>query len=245
MIKISDLTVRIGTETILNQLNLSIKKNGTYAIIGSSGCGKTTLIHTLSGLIQPTSGQVFIHDEKLQTIRKETGVILQNYGLLEWKTIYKNLSLSLKVRGFTKEETHQRVIDLSTKLGLLEHLHKYPTQLSGGQKQRVALGRSLIYKPDLLLLDEASSALDQITKENIQNLILHLYTQEPFTLVLITHNIEEAVFLGQHIIIMNKGGIHKIIQNPTFSHPKNRASHEFYAMCKTIREELNQVITHE
>ena len=125
---------------------------------------------------------------------------------------------------------------------MLSHIDKYPAQLSGGQKQRVAIARTLVTEPDLLLLDEASSALDEITKEHIQNLILNIYKKNPVTLVFVTHSIEEAVFLGQKIIVMGAGCIRSQIHNPYFGDENLRLKPEFYATCLQVRKSLSEEV---
>ena len=173
------LGVNYGSEIALKNINMDIQKNKTCAIIGPSGCGKTTLLYTLAGLLNPTTGKVLINGEELKGPRKETGVILQNGGLLPWKTAWENVSLGLKVRKLDKSIVNHRVATILKELGILEHKNKYPNQLSGGQKQRVAIARALVLEPDLLLMDEASSALDAINREIIQNLLLKLYKKIP------------------------------------------------------------------
>ncbi|NLY44131.1 MAG: ABC transporter ATP-binding protein [Clostridiaceae bacterium] len=242
MIQVRGLKVKYGNETALSNINLYIPKNSTCAIIGPSGCGKTTLLYALAGLIQPQSGQVLINGEELKSVRKKTGVILQDMGLLPWKKVWNNVALGLKVRGLDKEVIANKVNSILDEMDMLAHKDKYPGQLSGGQKQRVAIARTLVTEPDLLLLDEASSALDEITKEHIQNLILRIYKKNPVTLVMVTHSIEEAVFLGQKIIIMGKGKIEYQVENPCFGDENNRLNSDFYNTCLEVRKKLGAVL---
>jgi NitT/TauT family transport system ATP-binding protein len=240
MINISDLRVRYGRETALDGIQLNIQKNKTCAIIGPSGCGKTTLLYTMAGLISPESGKVLIAGEETRSVRKETGLISQSGGLLPWKTARENVALGLKARGVGKEQITRRVSMILEELGILEHQHKYPSQLSGGQKQRVSIARTLVLEPDLLLMDEASSALDALTREHIQNLILRLYLKNPTTLVLVTHSIEEAVFLGQTIVIMERAAIKQVIENPYFGDEDIRSGPEYYHICQEVRGWLKE-----
>lgn len=240
MIEVKNIDVCYGLEKALDKLSLSIEKNTTCAVIGSSGCGKTTLLYTLAGIIKPTSGNIFIAGEELNGIRKDTGLILQDYGLLPWKTVWDNIAFPLKSRGFKKFEINDKVFHTLKSLGMEEYAKKLPGELSGGQKQRVAIGRTLALEPDLLLMDEASSALDAITKEHIQNLILNIYKEKKVTLVMVTHNIEEAVFLGQKIIVMGDGKINHIIDNPYFGDENLRNNLEFYKVCLEVRKWLNE-----
>lgn len=238
IIDVKNLDVYYGREAAVRQLNLMVKEKETCAIIGPSGCGKTTLLYALAGLIQPTSGEILIRGESLKKPRLETGLILQNYGLLPWKRVRENLIFPLKARGVGKGIADERVDRVLHQLGLIEFQGKYPEELSGGQKQRVAIGRSLVLQPDLLLMDEASSALDAMTKELIQNMVLEITRKNQMTLVFVTHNIEEAVFLGQNILVMKKGTVVRSIENPQYGLENLRNQMSFYETCLQVRSVL-------
>lgn len=238
MISIKGLGVDYGSETALQHIDLAVKKNTTCAIIGPSGCGKTTLLLALIGLILPDRGGIVIHGEPLTGVRRETGIILQNTGLLPWKTVGKNVALGLASGKPGKGETESKVDAILAELDILPHRDKYPAQLSGGQKQRAAIARTLVAKPDVLLLDEASSSLDAITREQTQNLILSLFLKRGMTVVLVTHSIEEAVFLGQKIVVMGKGTIREIIDNPYFGDDSIRLKPDYYRVCMDVRRSL-------
>jgi NitT/TauT family transport system ATP-binding protein len=240
MIDVKGLDVYYGVEAAVRQLDLTVADHATCAIIGPSGCGKTTLLYALAGLIKPAAGRLMIGGQPLTKIRQETGLILQNYGLLPWKKVWDNLAFPLKTRGLEHREIQENVDLVMEQLGLVECRDKYPAELSGGQKQRVAIGRSLVLKPDLLLMDEASSALDAITKEHIQNLVLDVYRKNRMTLVLVTHNIEEAVFLGQKIAVMRNGAVVRIIDNPYFGLEDLRNQMVFYETCLLVRRALDE-----
>ncbi|MFP4017285.1 MAG: ABC transporter ATP-binding protein [Halanaerobiales bacterium] len=245
MIEVSNLSVsyetdQVQSEVAIKDINLRIEKNSTCVIIGPSGCGKTTLIYALAGLLEKDSGRINIFGKEQEGIRKETGLILQNYGLLPWKTVAQNVALGLKIRGESTELINSVVEDVLNKLDVLEYKEKYPSQLSGGQRQRVAIGRALAISPDLLLMDEPSSALDAITKEKLQNLILNIYKENPLTVIAVTHNIAEAVFLGQKIIVMEKSGIKHILDNPHFGDESLREKMEFYEICMEVRKWLEK-----
>ncbi|HWS29274.1 MAG TPA: ABC transporter ATP-binding protein [Clostridia bacterium] len=238
MISIGGLGVRYGSEYALRHVDLEIPQNRTCAIIGPSGCGKTTLLYAMAGLLAPSEGKVFIDGEEQTAVRKETSVILQSTGLLPWKTAFKNVSLGLEARKLDKLIIHEKTASMMKELGIWEHKDKFPTQLSGGQKQRTAIARSLVLEPDLLLMDEASSALDALSREHLQNLILGLYKKKPITMVLITHSIEEAVFLGQSIVIMKRAGIKHILENPYFGDEDIRSKPDYYGICLEVRKWL-------
>ncbi|MFP4661313.1 MAG: ABC transporter ATP-binding protein [Halanaerobiales bacterium] len=245
MIEVDNLSVSYDSdqgqrEVAIKDINLRIEKNSTCAIIGPSGCGKTTLIYALAGLLEKDTGTITIFGKEQEGIRKETGLILQNYGLLPWKTVAQNVALGLKVRGESPELINSVVDDLLLKLDVMEYKDKYPSQLSGGQRQRVAIGRALSISPDLLLMDEPSSALDAITKEKLQNLVLNIYQDNPLTVIAVTHNIAEAVFLGQKIIVMKKSGIKHILDNPHFGDESLREKMDFYEVCLEVRKWLEK-----
>lgn len=245
MIQVRDLNYSYGSDMALSNINLDIEENTTCAIIGPSGCGKTTLLYLLAGLIDHTEGEIYIKNEKVKGSRRETGVILQDYGLLPWKTVWSNIALGLKVRGVAKDQINNEVNGILRELDIQDLKNKYPAQLSGGQKQRVTIARTLVIKPDLLLLDEFTSALDAMTKENIQNLILNIYKKKPLTIVFVTHSIEEAVFLGQKIVIMEKAKIKKIIDNPYFGDIEIRSRVDYYNICLEVRRWLEEGKTYE
>ncbi|NJD03217.1 MAG: ABC transporter ATP-binding protein [Ruminiclostridium sp.] len=238
MIHIKNLQHCYGREVTLKAIDLHIPRNTTCAVIGPSGCGKTTLLYILAGLITPGSGEIHIDGGEVKGIRQATGLILQDLGLLPWKTVWDNAAMGLKARKLDKNTICEKVSAILDELGIAEHKHKFPNQLSGGQKQRVAIARTLVTDPDILLLDEASSGLDAITKENIQNLILKIIKKRSITMVMVTHSIEEAVFLGQRILVMGQAGISSIIENSYFGDEAVRLKPEYYKICLEVRKQL-------
>lgn len=238
MIRIDGLHIAYGEEAAIDGLSLEVEAGTTCAIIGASGCGKTTLLYALAGLVQPDRGQIEIAGRPLAGIRLETSLVLQDLGLLPWKTARQNIAFALSARKFTKLETESRVSSLLASLGIAHCADRFPAELSGGQRQRVAIGRALALEPDLLLLDEPSSALDALTRERIEDLILEAWLKKPVTLVLVTHNIEEAVFLGQKIVVMDQGRIRATIANPNVGRDHLRDDPEFHQICRTVRRAL-------
>lgn len=230
IIKIKGLSVRYKEEIAIDKLSLSIERGKSYAIIGKSGCGKTTLLYTMAGLISNYEGEL--------EIGGETSLILQNLGLFNWFTVYRNISLGLNKSDLSKEEKDKLVNRIINELGLADIKHKYPKELSGGQKQRVAIGRTIINNPEILLLDEATSALDSINKEMIQELLLEIKIEKNITMILVTHNIEEAVFLGEEIIVMKDGRINSIIPNKYFGDKDIRTKNEYMEICNKVRGSL-------
>ncbi|WP_407309284.1 ABC transporter ATP-binding protein [Desulfosporosinus sp. SB140] len=221
--------------------NLNIAPGESLVLIGPSGCGKSTLLYLLSGLLQPSGGEIRIWGEPLKRTRQKTAIILQEYGLFPWLNVEQNVRLGLKVRHQPKRIYQSVVNEMIHKMGLTEVKHHFPSQLSGGQKQRVALARALTLKPDLLLMDEPLSALDALTRERLQKLLLEIWQEQKLTTVLVTHSIEEAVFLGSRILVLKNGRPTQIvgeILNPQVGQNGYRQSSEFFQKASYIRSLL-------
>lgn len=231
-------TFQPAVPEIIDRISIDIKSNTTTAIIGPSGCGKTTLLYLIAGLLPYEEGEIRVNSGMVNGVRKSTGIILQNYGLFPWKTIKQNILLGLKARGVPKEKSIIMLEEIIKELGIESISNQYPADVSGGQKQRAAIARTLVLNPDLLLMDEASSALDALTKETIQDLLLNIFQTRKTTMVFVTHSIEEAVFLGQNIIIMEEGKIKNIIDNKNVGMAEHRRSKVFYETCSMVRSSL-------
>ena len=227
MIELRQITAEYHDQAIIQDLSFTFEANHTYAIIGPSGCGKTTLLYSIARLLLLLKGQLLISSE----IRPS--LILQDLGLFPWKTVEQNVSL-----GINKKRSEQVQVILEEVQ--MSHLKdKYPYQLSGGQKQRTAIARALISQSPILLLDEATSALDAMTKEKIQDLLLEIHLKRQNTMILVTHIIEEAVFLGQTILVMNDRQFKSIIENPYFEDHEMRKSSHYYELYQKVREQLD------
>jgi len=224
----------------LADINFQIEEGKSYAIIGPSGCGKTSLIFLMMGLLHPTSGEIYLYGKPLLKPHRDTALILQEYGLLPWKPVWENAVLGLKLRKVADEEISRILERVFEELEITECIDRYPTQLSGGQKQRVALARALALKPKLLLMDEPLSALDALTRENLQEVILKLIKRHHMTSVLVTHSIEEAVYLGEKIVILSArpGRICAQIDNPEQGTYGYRKKTSFYEKCSEVRSLL-------
>lgn len=223
----------------LQDVSLSLPQGSIGAIIGPSGCGKSTLLSILAGLNKKYQGSVYIKGSPPQE-SNEVALILQEYGLLPWKTIWDNVKLGLVIKGVPAKETAERTEKILIKLGLLHLRKRFPIQLSGGQRQRVAIARSLILNPELLLMDEPFSSLDALTREEMQDLLLNVWKETGLTILLITHNIEEAVFLGRKIFVMSScpGTIIQELENPMAGDYSARGKMEFLEMCNSLRLSL-------
>lgn len=204
-----------GTTEALRDISLQMEEGDIYSVIGPSGSGKSTLLYVLAGIINHYTGEVLINHQKPQPNKQSIGLVPQQYGLLPWKRVRDNIFLPEKLGKNRPDETHAQEI-IST-LNLEDLLHRYPQELSGGQQQRVALARSFIQKPDLLLMDEPFSALDALTAEVSRKLFLDVWQKNPVTTLFITHNIEEAVRIGKHVVLLSAspGQILHVLEGPT------------------------------
>jgi NitT/TauT family transport system ATP-binding protein len=226
-----------GEHRALSDIDLTVEHGGSCVIIGPTGCGKTSLLYLLAGLTLPTDGSVSVDNSPLSGIRQETSLILQQHGLFPWKDAYTNASLGLTLRNAAPDEVMSTTRRLMEEMGIWEVKDSFPAQLSGGQRQRVAIARSLATDPDLLLMDEPFSALDAMTRETLQDLVLSLWKERSFTSVLVTHSIEEAVFLGQKIVIISPrpGRIDHVVENPGMGDLDYRLTGTFHEKCTELR----------
>lgn len=231
----SDRTVRA-----LEDLTLEVAAGEPVSVIGPSGCGKSTMLLLAAGLLVPQSGHVTVNGETVAGVRRETALILQDYGLLPWKTVSANAGLGLEVRGVGREERARRVASALERVGLGEFARAYPGELSGGMRQRLALARAVALDADLLLMDEPLSALDALTREDLQEVLLGLWRRRGHTQVLVTHSIEEAVYLGRRVVVLSPrpGRVAALVDNPEMGSDGFRASSLFYERCARLRELL-------
>jgi NitT/TauT family transport system ATP-binding protein len=236
MILVNDLTVKYGDKKAIDKLNIAINKGEKVSIVGRSGCGKTSLLHVLAGLITPFEGNASIFGIEVKGIRRGTSIILQKDGLFPWKKVEANVQLGIINETGTKEEKSKRTDEILTELGIFDQKGKYIHEISGGERQRVAIARAMIQAPDVLLMDEPTGSLDMITKEIFQDNLHELYDRRDMTTVTVTHDIEEAVYLGQRILVLEDGKIIQEIVNPLYGELNIRESIEFYKLCLKIRK---------
>jgi NitT/TauT family transport system ATP-binding protein len=231
----SDRSVRA-----LDTLALDVASGEPVAVIGPSGCGKSTLLLIAAGLLAPTKGGVAIGDAAVIGPRRETALILQDFGLLPWKTVEHNAALGLTIRGVDRAETRRRTSEALERVGLAEFAHAYPAELSGGMRQRLALARAVALDADLLLMDEPLSALDALKREDLQDVLLELWQRRGHTQVLVTHSIEEAAFLGRRVVVMSPrpGRVAAVVDNPGMGADGYRQSAEFYRVATELRRFL-------
>ena len=194
-----------GDLPVLDDLTIEIKKHRFTAVVGPSGCGKSTLTRLIAGLLIPDEGAVWLNGDKVSSPRSSVGMAFQNPVLLEWRTVLKNVNLPLeiiqaKARAPIPADKGRELLEL---VGLAGFEDKRPSELSGGMKQRASLCRALVHNPEVLILDEPFAALDAFTREDLWLTMLRLRDQEPFTGVLITHDLREAIFLADEVIVLS------------------------------------------
>jgi NitT/TauT family transport system ATP-binding protein len=198
----------------------------------------------MAALLKPSQGEILINKEPLNKIRKSTSIIFQDFGLLPWKTVYANAELPLKIKGMKKKQRREIIMSLLEEFCLEKNINLYPNQLSGGMKQRLAIARALSTEPDLLLMDEAFSSLDALTREEAQDFLLDITSKRNMTTIIITHSIDEAVYLADRVYIMigkNPGTINQYIDIPQHSKKTFREDYRFQELCVTIRNRLREI----
>lgn len=219
-IKIENLNFNYNNTNVFNNLNLLINKGEFISLIGHSGSGKSTLLKIIAKILSNYSGDIFVEDINLKNYTRNFGYMPQNHLLLPWKTVLENLVVPLIINGKKIKEAKNIVLEFLEEFSLINIINKYPNELSGGQKQRVSLLRSILVKSNLLLLDEPFSQLDTFNKINIQKFLYSIYIKHNYTIVLVTHDIDEAILLSSKIyVVNNRGSINKCF---IIDLPKNR-----------------------
>jgi len=189
--------------SVLQEVSLQLYPREFVSIVGSSGCGKSTLLNIIAGLVSPSSGQVIVDGRRVAGPGSDRGMVFQHYTLYPWLTVAQNVAFGLQFRNMPRAEQQERVSYFLNVVGLTQFAKAYPKQLSGGMKQRVAIARALANEPAVLLMDEPFGALDAQTKEQMQQFLQELWEQTHITVMMITHDVEEAIFLSQRIYVMS------------------------------------------
>jgi sulfonate transport system ATP-binding protein len=232
-VHIHQLNKQFGSTQVLQQFNLDIKAGEFVAIVGRSGCGKSTVLRLIAGLEQATAGRIDIDSPIGRNTHTDIRVMFQEPRLLPWKTVLQNVQLGLA------KDHQQAAKQLLSTVGLADKADLWPSQLSGGQRQRVALARALAHQPTLLLLDEPLGALDALTRLEMQQLIEKIWLEQQFTAVLVTHDVSEAVQLADHIILLDQGHIAQSFK-VDLPRPRNKAHPKFAALEVEV---LNSILS--
>ncbi|MBZ9687754.1 ABC transporter ATP-binding protein [Clostridium estertheticum] len=244
MIKISNLSVCYKNVDkyvdVIEDANLTVKKGEICAIIGPSGGGKSTLLKVLAGIIVDYKGEVLMDGKIVNPKIHRIGLIPQNYGLIKWKTVEQNIFLSAKIKDGKGNIDMDFYEKLLVELNLKDFVKRYPSQLSGGQMQRVSMARALLLKPNVLLMDESFSALDAMTREDVQKMFLEVWEAHKVTTILVTHDIKEAIYLANNIAVISSspGKIVEVISNPLFG----RVNTEVHLDYININNKLRKIL---
>jgi len=225
----------------LKDINLTIETGKFVSFVGPSGCGKTTLLRLIEGFENPTEGTIKDDEEIVTEPSNKRGFIFQNYSLFPWLNVMDNVMFGLDINGKPEKENKQRAMKYLEAVGLKDFAKRYPHELSGGMKQRVAIIRSIINDSKSLLMDESFSALDVQTKHKLQKQLYQIHRQKHKTILFVTHDVDEAVFLSDEIVILSRrpGRINKIVEIK-LEHPRNRDDPEFKELVSEITQAIDE-----
>jgi NitT/TauT family transport system ATP-binding protein len=227
----------------LQEASFEIRPNEFVCIIGPSGCGKSTLLRVLGGLVTPTQGRVLLDGRPLQGPQRRIGFVFQQHNLMPWRTALENVSLPLEIQHVPRERARTLAGELLALVGLEDFITTRPQALSGGMRQRVALARALVYDPDVLLLDEPFGALDALTREQMDWELLRIWSARQKTVIMVTHNIQEAIYLSDRVFTMSsRPG--RIVGEVTIDLPRPRSVEDLYTpryveLTRTLRASLH------
>ncbi len=235
LLALQNVCVSYGTKQILTNINLQLQNHKIYAILGKSGCGKSTLLQTLAG-IQPYTGSITLQNKKLDSRRHRIAFIPQKNSLIPWQTVEQNIRMPFSLRQLPQP---QHLENLCQELGIHTLLLKYPNHISGGEQQRVAIARAFLFTPDLLLMDEAFSALDAITKEEVHHIFAATIAKHKVSTLFVTHDISEALYLAEEIYVLRDGKLQKPFdKNELFGQDKEDFPIEYQAMIRFYKEQI-------
>jgi NitT/TauT family transport system ATP-binding protein len=219
---------RQGKLSAIEDISFEVAAGEFLCIVGPSGCGKTTLLRLLAGLVMPNEGQVRLHDQPVQGPMQQVGFVFQKANLMPWRTVVDNVMLPLQIQHMPSDEAERRGLHALGLVGLNEFAHSYPRELSGGMEQRVAIARALAHDPEILLLDEPFGALDALTRERLNQELLHVWEISGTTIVMVTHDIREAVYLSDRVLVLSQRPGRVAAMVPV-SLPRPRALSLFYS----------------
>lgn len=247
-LSVSKLAVRFGSRTILDAIDLDVRQGEFLCIVGSSGSGKTTLLRVLAGLASPAGGKVLFEGAEISGPSRDRAIIFQDYSkaLLPWRSVRGNVALSLEARNVPAAEQDAIIDELVSRMGLSQAKDQFPSQLSGGMQQRVQIARCLAQDPKLLLMDEPFGALDAMTRQTLQDEILQLVADKHIATVFITHDLEEAIYLGDRVVVLG-GSPASVIESMEIElpRPRNQLTTREDSRFLAYRHRLFGLLVHE
>ncbi|MCQ1056634.1 ABC transporter ATP-binding protein [Photobacterium sp. ZSDE20] len=242
MIELQNIGVKYGDKTVIDNLNLTIKENEFFTLLGASGCGKSTILKLLAGFLNPSKGKILVDGKdvtKLSVEERGIGIVFQNYALFPHLTVFDNVAFGLKVKKLNKVDMVERVNHMLKLVGIAEQANKKPTELSGGQQQRVAVARSLIMSPRILLMDEPLSNLDAKLRIVMRNEIKRLQKELGFTTIFVTHDQEEAMSMSDRIALLNAGNIEQVgAPEELYAQPQTAFVCDFIGESHEVTQEI-------
>jgi len=239
------VAIHLGGREILSPTSFEVERGEFVCIVGPSGCGKTTLLRAASGLVSASGGEVRRNGQAVTQPSREVAFVFQDYGraLLPWRTVEGNVALALEAAGLPRDEHAARIAEALGKVGLAAHVHKFPAQLSGGMQQRVQIARCLAQRPQLLMMDEPFGALDALTRQTLQDEVARLVRDEGLTVIFVTHDLDEAIYLGDRVIMLQS---HPAPGRPSLArmlpvdipHPRDQLGTKEHPAFLSLRREL-------
>ena len=250
-IRFKDVSIQFGGREILSPTSVDVQKGEFVCIIGPSGCGKTTLLRAAAGFVSPSSGGVWRGDEVVTGPSREAAFVFQDYGraLLPWRTVAGNVALALEAAKVAPNERPARISKALDTVKLTAHADKFPAQLSGGMQQRVQIARCLAQNPSVLMMDEPFGALDAMTRESLQDEVARLARESGITVLFVTHDLEEAIYLGDRVIALranptvDKPSVAAIVDVP-IPHPRSQLETKEHPEYLQLRRKLYQFLGH-
>lgn len=236
-VKVSNLTKKFGDLLVLDDISFEVKNGEFLCIVGPTGCGKTTFLNSLTKLYTPTSGEILVNNAPVDPEKQNISYIFQEYSAMPWLTVEENIRFGLEIKNIKKEVIRSRAERALEMVGLTEYRDYYPTQLSASMLQRVVIARAFATEPELLLMDEPYGQLDLELRFRLEDELLALWQKTGTTVIFITHNIEEAVYLGQNILVLtNKPTTIKELIHNDLPHPRDISSEEFITMRNKVTD---------
>ncbi|URI05853.1 ABC transporter ATP-binding protein [Aquincola tertiaricarbonis] len=251
LLTLERVAITLGRREILSPTTLSLRRGEFVCVIGPSGCGKTTLLRAAAGFVQPQAGGVKLAGQPVQGPSREAAFVFQDYGraLLPWRTVAGNVSLALEAAGVPAAQRRERIHRVLATVGLAAHADKFPAQLSGGMQQRAQIARCLAQEPTLLMMDEPFGALDAMTRESLQDELARLVREQGLTVMFVTHDLEEAIYLGDRVVALranptaDKPSLAAVI-DVDIPRPRSQLATKEHPEFLRLRRELYQYLGH-